>query len=170
MNLREIIREEIVKIIQEDHTIYSNTKGGEFGGDQAAGILPFCKSTKRFLLAHRSEFVNEPNIFGLWGGAIDENENPKEAALRELEEESGYTGPIKLIPLDTFIVPKVFKYFSFLGIVNEEFIPSTDNWETQGYRWVTLEEIEDMDLHPGFRKTFEKKKNELRKLVGKRND
>lgn len=62
---------------------------GQFWGDQGAGVLPLAKSTGRILLSLRSPYVNEPNTWGIVGGAIDKNENPKTAALRELQEELG---------------------------------------------------------------------------------
>ena len=105
-----------------------------FWGRQGAGCLILAKSTGRILVAHRSGAVQEPNTWGTWGGAIDIDEDPKSAVLRELKEESGYAG--KVLSTDPLFVFKSgsFSYHNFLITVPEEFIPKLD-WETQGYKW-----------------------------------
>src|SRR5437763_1629871 len=60
-----------------------------YWGKAGAGVLLLCKETGRFLFMHRSEQVNEPGTYGLIGGAIDADEDPAEAAVREAEEEAG---------------------------------------------------------------------------------
>lgn len=105
-----------------------------FYGAQAAGCIFLARDTKRFLLAHRSEDVQEPGDWGSWGGAINKNEDPETAARREAEEEAGHgSGVLEMIPLYVFR-NKTFRYSNFLAIVEHEFDPVT-NWETQGYRW-----------------------------------
>ena len=88
-------------------------------GKSRSGIIPYCPTTKRFLLALRSQYVNEPNTWGLLGGKIDDGENPEEAAKRELTEEINYTGPIQIKFLKLF-QSENFKFHNFLGIVKEE--------------------------------------------------
>lgn len=109
-----------------------------FWGNQGAGCIFMAQTSKRFLLAHRSGAVEQPHTWGIWGGAIDAGEDPAQAALREAEEESGYTGKIKMIPMYVFNAIKqgkvVFKYFNFLAIVPDEFKPHL-NWETQSFKW-----------------------------------
>lgn len=63
----------------DDHG--ENLKHG-FWGNRGAGILPVAINTKRFLISHRSQHVQEPNTFGVWGGAIDSNEEPIDAVKR----------------------------------------------------------------------------------------
>lgn len=106
-----------------------------FWGKQGAGSLVLAQETGRILVAHRSAYVSEPNTFGTWGGAIDDGENPKTAALRELREESRYAGAISAVyPLFVFKHPSGFTYHNFLIVVPKEFSPQLD-WETQGYKW-----------------------------------
>jgi 8-oxo-dGTP pyrophosphatase MutT (NUDIX family) len=120
----------------EDHARALQTNG--YWGNQGAGCLFVAKSTGRFLLAHRSVHVEQPGTWGVFGGAIDSGEDPAAAALREAEEESGYNGKIKMIPMYVFNAERggkvVFKYFNFLAIVPDEFAPHL-NWESQGFKW-----------------------------------
>ena len=106
-----------------------------FWGKRAAGCLFFAQDTKRFLFAHRSKDVESPHTWGTWGGAIDEGENPAEAAAREVQEEAGYKGLVNFIPLYVFSHSSGFKYYNFLAVIPKEFTPSMD-WETQNFRWV----------------------------------
>ena len=45
---------------ETQYTEYDNNNDEPFWGNQAAGVLPFCVKTKKFLINLRSEFVNEP--------------------------------------------------------------------------------------------------------------
>jgi 8-oxo-dGTP pyrophosphatase MutT (NUDIX family) len=53
--------------------------------------------------------------------------------LREVQEECGYYGQMKLVPLYVFR-QGTFSYYNFLAVVSDEFEPELD-WETQGYVW-----------------------------------
>lgn len=118
-----------------------------FWGKQAAGCIFLAMDTKRLCLNHRSRDVEQPGTWGTWGGAIDSGENPMVACQREVREESGYTGPLKMIPLYVFSHPSGFKYYNFLAIVKTEFVPVLD-WESQGYSWVNFGKW-PKPMHPG---------------------
>ena len=74
--------ERLLKESDEDHRKALSDTG--FWGKQGAGCIILCRSTKRFLLPLRSSYVREPNTWGVWGGAIDSDEDPQIAAEREL--------------------------------------------------------------------------------------
>lgn len=112
-----------------------------FWGARGAGCLPLCRRTGRFLIAHRSRRVEQPGTWGTWGGAIDIDspETPEQSAVREMREECGYRGTMKLLPI--YVFQKFdeddeleFQYNNFLAIVDDEFNPQL-GWETQGYEW-----------------------------------
>jgi ADP-ribose pyrophosphatase YjhB (NUDIX family) len=82
---------------------YDNAAGKEFWGDVGAGVLPYCPLTKRFLINLRSQEVNEPGTWGVWGGKMDWGETePVETAERELREETQFKGKIDLKLLCVF--------------------------------------------------------------------
>jgi ADP-ribose pyrophosphatase YjhB (NUDIX family) len=91
--------------------------------------------------------VEQPGTWGTWGGAIDEQEDPADAVKREVQEEAGYSGPLRLIPLRVFRHPSGFRYHNFLALVPQEFEPQL-NWETQGSRWFEPGHW-PQPLHPG---------------------
>lgn len=123
-------------------------KSGKFWGNAGAGGIFYAKDTKRFLLAYRSAYVNEPHTWGVWGGALDKEETPLQAIQREVEEETRYSGKYKLVPL--FVYKKgEFQYNNFVILVEKEFEPHLD-WETEKYGWFTLDEF-PTPLHFGLK-------------------
>jgi 8-oxo-dGTP pyrophosphatase MutT (NUDIX family) len=116
---------------RHDHGLALEETG--FWGRQAAGCLFLAKNTGRILIAHRSWAVLEPGTWGGFGGAIDEGEDPAEAARREALEETGYDGPGAMVPLLVFR-SQSFRYYNFLFVVEREFDPEL-NWEAQDSAW-----------------------------------
>lgn len=106
-----------------------------FWGEKGAGCIFLARDTKRIGISLRSDNVQEANTWGGWGGAIDGNETPERAVKREVWEEAGYIGKLDLIPLETFTRGN-FKYYNFLAIVEREFTPHLDPFETKDYDWV----------------------------------
>lgn len=137
-------------VSESDTEHYDTLLKTGYWGRQAAGCIFLAQDTGRFGIAHRSQAVLEPGTWGTWGGAIDSDEDPAEAVRREVAEEAGYTGAMKLIPLLMFQAPgSTFQYHNFLAVVPAEFEPRLD-WETQDYRWVKWGEWPE-PLHPGMR-------------------
>lgn len=105
----------------------------------AAGAIFISNKTERILLNFRSDSVSKPNCFGFWGGKIEKNEKILEGLSREIKEEVGFMPDYdKFYPLDVYCSPDgYFRYYSFLIIVENEFIPNL-NEESSGYIWCKL--------------------------------
>jgi 8-oxo-dGTP pyrophosphatase MutT (NUDIX family) len=124
------------QFLEADHSHAREFARSGFWGKQGAGVIFYASDTGRYLIAHRSPDVLEPNTWGTWGGAVNEGETAREAARREVEEETGHSGNFELEELWTYRDERSgFRYTNFLAIVPSEFKPKLD-WETQGYRWV----------------------------------
>ena len=134
-----------------DFASFHNKSGESFWGNIGGGCVIISNESKRILLPFRSKFVNEPNTWGVWGGKIDEENGEvqtdiEDVVKREFTEESEFDGDIKLIPAFIFETPnKSFKYYNFIGLINDEFKPVL-NWETETYKWVTFDEM--MSIKP----------------------
>ena len=118
-----------------------------FWGSVAAGVLAIAQSTGRLLIGLRSPRVYEPGTWGVIGGKLDvgESDNLEVAAKREFEEETGATFEGTLVPVYKFESSGGdFTYQNYIGIVADEFEPTTD-WETERFEWMTLEEIIDIE-------------------------
>lgn len=120
-----------------------------YWGRAGAGCIVQCAGSGRILLPLRSKHVEEPLTWGTWGGAIDSGESAKEAVLRELREEAGYSGKIlDMVQLYVFR-DKSFTYTTFLITVPREFRPQL-NWETLRSKWFDLDNLPH-NLHNGLK-------------------
>lgn len=91
---------------------------------------------------------------GLWefpGGGLEGGETPEEGALRELREETGLEGRIVNVgePGEVETDYGTLKIHPFLVEVEGEVELSKEHSE---YRWIELEELEELDTVPGLEK------------------
>lgn len=152
---------------------YSNASGDKYWENMGAGVLPICTSTGRILLGMRSKYVNEPNVWGAFGGKVDEEEGETEGdvinvAEREFNEETKYGGNVELIPSYIYETPeKTFKYYNFLGLIENEFEPVL-SWETSHAEWFTLNDLMKIDrksFHFGLKLLFENDLHTIKKYA-----
>ena len=119
----------------------------EFTEPQAAGCIIVAADTGRWCLQQRSNSVSDPGVWSTWGGGREPGESVPQCVRRELAEESGYQGPVKLEPIDSNST-----YATFLAHVPYEFEPDL-NSESQDYQWCDPEDLPE-PLHPGLQQTL----------------
>jgi 8-oxo-dGTP diphosphatase len=131
---------------------------GRFG---AAGLLLW-HPAHGVLLQHRAKWSHFGNTWGLPGGARHENESAQAAAIREAGEEAGVPpDAVRVIEISTLDLG----YWSYATVVAEAtrfFEPLISDPESLELRWVSLDEVEDLALHPGFEESWPR----LRLLLG----
>lgn len=157
-----------------------------FWGSTASGVLPIALDTKRICLALRSPYVHSviggktvnESCWGTFGGSCS-GLSPQENAKEELEEETGYKGPISLQPSYVFRSGE-FKYYNFIGTIPKEamltFNPSAQNkWETNGIDWFELDEIlgkrtiKNIPVHDGLYLLLTNDSSKLKEITGNEN-
>lgn len=119
---------------------------GRYG---AAGLLAH-DPRKGVLLQHRVAWSHFGGTWGLPGGALHDDETPYDGALREAQEEAG-------VP-DGAVVPRaahvfdagVWQYTTVIAGVADPFEPVISDPESLELRWVAVDEVGEMPLHPGF--------------------
>lgn len=99
------------------------------------GIFPLALSTGRFLLGERSWMVGSPEQWGGFGGTLNVREEPEDGAMRELREETGYTGEAQVYEF----APSIF-----IAELPDEYHPKL-NWETTRAKWVSQEQMLKLD-------------------------
>jgi 8-oxo-dGTP pyrophosphatase MutT (NUDIX family) len=75
---------------------------------------------------------------------------PAEAAEREFREESGFGGPLTLVPgsewthrVKLFRLLPLYPFHNHLGTVEDQFDPpGVPNYEVEAARWMSLEEVD----------------------------
>lgn len=123
--------------------------------NEAVGAIFLSKKTGRMMLNLRSDSATYSNNWGFVGGKIESRETPLQALYREMSEEMGDSVPDieDIIPFDVFCTKNgKFKYYSFIVVVQEEFIPDL-NHESAGYSWVKIGNW-PKPLHPGAKSTL----------------
>jgi 8-oxo-dGTP diphosphatase len=122
---------------------------GRFG---AAGLLAFAPDEGQtcVLLQRRSWWGNHGGTWGPPGGARDSHESAVTAALREAEEECA-------MPADAVSVTGIFlddhggwSYQTVIAAAPRPFPVRAVSSETSQASWVAAEDVEAVDLHPGF--------------------
>lgn len=138
-----------------------------YWGRQGAGAIILAKDTGRILLPLRSRLVEQPNTWGVWGGAIDDKEDPASAVRRELSEEVGHHLHIdELLPMYVFEDLRVgFRYSNFLAVIPNEFTPRL-NWETQKTDWVEFGKL-PFPMHFGLKALLQNSGDQILKEVRK---
>ena len=131
---------------------------GRYG---AAGLLVWHREAG-ILLQHRVEWSHFGGTWGMPGGARKEGEEAVAGALREAKEEAGV--PASLV---TVLFTSVFDlgYWSYTTVVveaAERFEPVIGDAESVALRWVPLDEVESLPLHPGFAASWAELRSRLR--------
>jgi|TARA_R110000822_G_scaffold51338_6_gene133575 8-oxo-dGTP pyrophosphatase MutT (NUDIX family) len=116
---------------------------------KTVGIVVCLNDKQQFLIIRRSNIDSRAGQWTMPGGHIDEEDNSIEAgAIRELEEEANLS--CKISDLKYLDKPSKNKYYylttNWTGEVNvNKPNPHTGDIEHDDYKWVTIEEIKDID-------------------------
>lgn len=134
--------------------------------DQSYGVIPIYKNEKgeyEFLVIHQFSKIGQNSYWVFPKGHGENGESPEEAALRELEEETGITD-IELVPDTEFLMHYTFKHEGqlidktvtfFVG-----FVPTkearADETEVRELVWLTAEETKERLTHENTKRLFRK--------------
>jgi 8-oxo-dGTP diphosphatase len=124
-------------------------------------------ATGEVLLQLRAPWVHQGGTWAAPGGAIDSHESPVEAALREAEEEAGIAAADVLVH-DVLVSTDHadWRYLLVLATTVGPVRPFTNNAEASSVRWVAVERVAALDLHPGFAESWPTVSSAVRRLTG----
>jgi 8-oxo-dGTP diphosphatase len=133
-----------------------------WGLNGAAGILILRGS--EILLQHRAPWVHNGDTWGIPGGARDSHESTLEGAFREAIEETGIDTEL-LTPLHTFTDDHgSWKYDTVIARAQDELVAHEVNDESHEVRWVEIEKVAELPLHPSFAKSWPELQSILKTL------
>ena len=137
-----------------------------WGLNGAAGILILRRN--EILLQHRAPWVHNGDTWGIPGGARDSHESTIEGAFREAVEETGIDTAL-LTPLHTFCDNHgSWKYETVIARAEEGLVAHEVNDESHEVRWVHIDEVAHMALHPSFAKSWPELKELINNFVSPR--
>lgn len=114
----------------------------------AAGL--FLVADGRVLMQHRAAWTAQGGTWGIPGGARDSHETATEAALRETVEECAVD--TAAITVRGELVTSRLAGWSYTTVLASagECLTVEANEESEELRWVPLDELGGLELHPGF--------------------
>ena len=104
------------------------------------GVLLVCKNTKRFLLGKRSDLGSYPNMWSLFGGTIEPNEEVLDGVIREVFEETKIdisNNKFKLFGVEYYTG---YPYYFFISYCDEEYECQL-NEENTDFGWFSMENL-----------------------------
>jgi 8-oxo-dGTP pyrophosphatase MutT (NUDIX family) len=122
---------------------------GRYG---AAGLLLRDRGdgTDRVVLQHRASWSHQGDTWGVPGGARTSTESAVHAALRETEEEAGID-PAAVRPTGILVDDHGgWSYATVLGEPIAPVHPRATGGESAEVRWVDVDAVDSLPLHPGF--------------------
>jgi 8-oxo-dGTP pyrophosphatase MutT (NUDIX family) len=123
-----------------------------------AGILCVAEDTKKFLVVKRAEGGDQPNTWCGAGGKVEpEDKDLKATALREFEEECGYDlSKAKIKKIYIHSSPEL-EFTNYIAVTPNEFEPNLDTTENTEHKWLTKQELLDLeDKHFGLEEVLDK--------------
>lgn len=142
-----------------DGWIHCGCGSKHWGRYGAAGLLMIRDGA--IFIQHRAPWVHNGDTWGIPGGARDSHENVTEAALREAVEETGIDSAL-VTPIGEFVDDHGdWSYTTVFAIASSALEAHTLNDESHEVRWVSLDDVTRLNLHPSFEKTWPAVRAEL---------
>jgi len=125
------------------------------------GSIIILEKDGKFLLQLRdnTKKIHNPNTWGLFGGHINEGENPLEAIIREIKEELGLKLKKELIKRVAEFINEEREIYVFRSLLEKDLSEMKLN-EGQDMRLFSYEEISNLDATaPGLKRLMENFRN-----------
>ncbi len=112
-------------------------------------VLPYCITDKSILMQLRDDKpdIDAPGVWGFFGGLINANENPTDAAIRELEEEIDYKAK-DIYHLNSGVITDLYNIYAHAFTVNLSVnIDNLSLWEGRDFKKVHFHEVLDAIIY-----------------------
>ena len=129
-----------------------------------AGAGIFFTDGKKVLLLRRSEKGDGNGTWGLPGGKVEEGESFIDAAKREAKEECGRVEGSRFEHIHE--KDGMHEWTTFFFRIKRPFKCRLSD-EHNDYRWVDLDKVSSMELHPRFKENLDRHMDALRACKGK---
>lgn len=115
------------------------------------------------LLQHRAPWSHQGGTWALPGGARDSHETPQQAALREAHEEAGLAEDSMTVRTTVVTATAADGGWTYTTVIADaaEILETVPNRESSELRWVAVDEVAALPLHPGFAASWD----ELRSVL-----
>jgi 8-oxo-dGTP diphosphatase len=126
-----------------------------WGRHGAAGLLlraPHPDGSMVVLLQHRAPWSHQGGTWALPGGARDSHETPEQAAVREAHEEAGLPADQLVVRTTVVTATAADGHWTYTTVIADarEMLETVPNRESSELRWVVVDDVTTLPLHPGF--------------------
>lgn len=135
--------------------------GRRFWGTYGAAGLLVARADDGVLLQHRAEWSHFGGTWGLPGGARHRDESARDGAVREAEEEAGVPASVLRPRFLSLLDLHWWSYSTVVTRAEERFEPTIGDAESIEVRWVPLDEVAGLPLHPGFAASWPRLRGDL---------
>jgi 8-oxo-dGTP diphosphatase len=144
-----------------DGWVMSDSGAAYWGRHGAAGLLlraPAADGSLAVLLQHRAPWSHQGGTWGLPGGARDSHETPEQAAVREAHEEAGLTADLLTVRTTVVTATAAGGHWTYTTVIADaaEQLETVPNRESSELRWVAVDAVAGLPLHPGFAASWER--------------
>jgi 8-oxo-dGTP pyrophosphatase MutT (NUDIX family) len=144
--------------IHEIYNLIAESMEVNFTG---AGVI-FCTKTGKVLILKKDN-----KMWGLPGGKPENNESPRETAIREAREETGIEATNLTQPIITNFNNRT--YYSYICILNDV-VDVTLSTEHKKYDWVNIKDLKTVKLFKLFRSNLKKIVYKIEKEISLNNN
>src|SRR6187402_267191 len=123
---------------------------GRYWGTYGAAGLLLVHDDAGILLQLRVGWSHFGGTWGLPGGALKEGEAPDAGALREAHEEAGVPSSLLTVLFTSVLDLGFWSYTTVVAESAERFEPVIGDAESDALRWVPVDDVDSLPLHPGF--------------------
>ncbi|MFV0435719.1 MAG: NUDIX domain-containing protein [Leucobacter sp.] len=133
---------------------WADGEHGRFWGRYGAAGILIHNSRAEVMLQLRADWCHHGGTWSIPGGARAYDESAIQAAFREAGEEHDLPSERVRITGSHVLDFGYWSYVTFVGLITEEWDPRILTSEAVDVRWVSVEEVTGLMLHPGFRNTW----------------
>ena len=128
--------------------------GAKYWGRYGAAGLLVVSPAFEVLLQHRATWSHFGGTWGMPGGARHEHESAVDAAVREAGEEAGVPPELLRLRFSTVLDLGYWSYTTVVADAVERFPPVVSDPESIELRWIAVDRVTDLALHPRFAESW----------------
>jgi 8-oxo-dGTP diphosphatase len=128
--------------------------GARYWGRYGAAGLLVVEPGGAVLLQHRATWSHFGGTWGIPGGARHRGESAFEAALREATEEAGLPQGLVVARFESVLDLGYWSYTTVVADATERFPPVVSDPESIELRWVPVDAVDELPLHPRFAESW----------------